>query len=57
MQTLVGAAETVRVLPIVVAFFALISCFAAWAALMIRSQRTHSRDVVVIPVVRRGRRG
>jgi hypothetical protein len=57
MYGFVGATETAHVLPIALAFFGIMVCFAAWAALMIRSQRTQARSVEAIPVFRRDQRG
>jgi len=55
MYGIVGATETAHVLPIALAFFAIMVCFAAWAALMIRSPRPHARSADVIPVFGRRR--
>ena len=48
----VGAAQTTRVLPIALAFFGVIVCFAGWTVLMIRSQRRE--QWTSRPLTRRG---
>jgi hypothetical protein len=43
MYGLVGVTQTVHVLPIALAFFGVMVCFAGWCALMIRSQQRERR--------------